>query len=747
MNTNKIFACTIALLSFLTHSAQMVVSPTNEIPVFDDLGNALPNAWCGGINAAHISLFDADFDGEQDDLFIFDKAGDRTLVFEGVWNGAQKEYHYMAVESRQFPDLLNFALLRDYDCDGKKDIFTYSSLGGGIAVYRNVSASNELQFEQSAGLLSTWYPFAGGFSNNVYLSSQDVPAIFDFEGDGDLDIMNFSVSGSKVELHLNYSVETLGFCSLDSLELVNSCYGSFIEGSEDNSIIQDSEILDMICQPQVPDPKSNRRGGSGARHVGSTILAFDATQDGLTDIVLGDVSFNNLVYLENSEGSGVDSVVYVADDFPADFNAPAVNLDNFPAGFYEDISGDGVRDLVVGHNNENVASNINSILYYENVGQDDLPEFNFIQDNFIQDGAIDYGESTAPALVDVNGDGLLDIVLGSRGEFLGLTEFMPRLSLFLNTGTSTAPAFTLQTEEWIDLESLNIGQYPDPEFGDIDGDGDLDLLLGDNSGLIHQFENTAGAGVEMNLNYLGFVQSNDTDLDVGQKSSPELYDLNGDNLLDLIIGERNGNINYYENTGDASNPNFSFITDTLGGLTTVGVGFFIGSSVPNFFELDGVTYLAAGSESGTIHLYNGIDNNLEGDFSLISLEGFDVNTGLMNNPFIANLNNDEYLDIVVGGIGGGLNMYLGYGFLNNTDLESEKNQIKLFPNPAQDVLRVEGLLPGQNLVEIYSVAGQQLDALSLSGDQTVNIAHYQPGIYLMRISNAQGTNTLKFVKK
>ena len=739
----------LAVFAAFQLDAQVVVEQSNDIPVLFEDGTAMDNPWTGGINAAQFSTLDIDQDGEQDDLFIFDKAGNKVLVFEGVFVDGQKEYIFSPEYSNQFPELLNFALLRDYDCDGKKDIFTYSNLGGGMAVYRNTSNPNSLSFELVIPLLNSWYPFSGGFSTNIFVSSQDVPAIFDFEGDGDIDFLTFGVSGSTVELHFNQSVESTGTCGLDTIELANRCYGKFIEASEDNGIIQDEELFETICGFNVPNPKSNRRNGSqgGARHIGSTILAFDATQDGLADMVIGDVSFNNLTYLENSEGTGVDSVVYVADDFPVDFGAPATDIDNFPAAFYEDVSGDGVKDLLVGVNNADVASNRNSSYYYENIGENDAPIFTFVEDNFIQGQTVDFGETSAPAVTDINGDGLIDIVLGSRGEFLGLTEFKPRISLYINNGTQENPAFILQDEEWIDLDQFDIQQFPDPTFGDIDTDGDLDLLIGDNTGLIYYFENTAGPGNEIALSFNGVLTAGGEDLDVGQKSSPQLYDLNNDGLLDLVVGERNGNINYYQNTGSPNAPVFEFVTDTLGGLTTLEEGIFVGSSCPHFFVTNGTLYLAAGSESGRVHLYDQIENNLDGDFNLLTLDGFDIYTGGMNNTILLNINNDIYPDILAGGIGGGLQLYMGQGFLSTINQVEIANQFQLYPNPAQQSIRISGLEALSTVVDVFAVDGKLLERYIIGKSDQLDISSLDQGVYLLKILSGDRTETLKLIKK
>src|SRR5690606_36714777 len=180
--------------------AQMVVSPISNVPVFRQNQSEIRNPWTGGINAAQISMIDADYDGNEDELFVFDKAGNRILIFSSEMEDGERVYNFRPELSQNFPNLKFWALARDYDCDGKRDIFTYSSLGGAFAVYRNTgTAETGISFELVNESVQSYYPFnSTQFTTNIYVSSQDVPAIFDFDGDGDLDILTFGVNGTMV---------------------------------------------------------------------------------------------------------------------------------------------------------------------------------------------------------------------------------------------------------------------------------------------------------------------------------------------------------------------------------------------------------------------------------------------------------------------------------------------------------------------------------------------------------------------
>jgi len=729
--------------------AQFTVEPSNGIPVYRSNGAALINPWTGGLNSAQLSTFDADQDGEQDDLFVFDRSGDRILVFLGEMENSERVYHFDPVRSRQFPNLNKWALLRDFNCDGKKDIFTYSSSGGGITVFENTTLpGGDLSFDLHVNLLLSTYAFSStSFETNLYVSSLDIPAIFDYDGDGDLDIFSFGVGGSLLELHLNVTTETTGTCGMDTLRLANRCYGRFLEASENNGIIQDFEILSDICDFNVVNPKSKGSSGAGARHVGSTILAFDTNEDNVTDIVLGDVANTNLTYLRvNQNGGELDSVDYVSTQFPFDFGAMPVDMNNFPAAFYEDIDGDGIRDLTVGVNAATGAINNNSIWYYRNTGLDNAPEFNFFQNDFLQDETIDYGEVAAPFMADVNGDGLMDLVVGSRGEFMGETTYLPRLSLYHNTGNLENPEFTLIDENWLDVNGLGFGQFIHPSFADLDADGDLDLVIGDASGKVRLLTNTAGTGNDATYTLTGSISADGTEINVGQNATPQLFDLDEDGLYDLIIGERNGNLNYYRNTGSQQNMTFTFVTDTLGSLTTVESGFFIGSSAPFFYRLENQTFLAAGTEPGRIYHFDNIDENLGGEFNLLSTSAFNIDAGLRSKPAIADLNGDGILDIVCGSVGGGVQLYMGNGLVSAA-FKHPKLPIRIFPNPVDDSITLLADIDFTGSpYYIINYAGQELKRGTLT-QTSLDVSDLTPGLYILNILQSGKLGSAKFIKR
>ncbi len=737
--------------------AQFSVVQSNHIPVTRSNNSEIRNPWTGGINAAELSMFDADLDGDEDDIFIFDKSGDRILIFIGSMEGGERVYTHEPRLSANFPDLSSWALLRDFDCDGRRDIFTYSPLGGAVAVYRNTSTEiNGISFELETESLLSYYEFTGSqFTTNIYVSSQDIPAIFDFEGDGDLDFLIFSVGGGFVELHLNNSMENDGTCGINDVALRNRCYGRFIEGSENNGIIQDPELVNQACSFNVVNPKSNGdrpRSGSakGAKHIGSTILAFDANQDGLPEIILGDVSYTNMTYLENNDrGDQLDSIGYVSTSFPSDFGASAVHIDNFPAGFYEDLDGDGTKDLIVSVNNPYGSDNKESVWYYENLGESDLPIFNLVQRNFLQDQTIEFGEATAPAVFDYNNDGLDDLVIGARGEFLGSGFFKPTLSLYENTGTASSPAFKLIDEDWLTVSDLGIGQFAYPTFADMDNDGDTDMMVGESSGEVHYFENTAGSNENADFSLIGLVMTGGSPIDVGQSSTPALYDINDDGLFDLIIGERNGNLNYYENTGTANAYTFELVSELLGGITGIENGFFVGNTNASFFTYNDALHVAIGLESGRIQTYTNITGNLSGDFDLVDGAAFGIDEGLRSKPLIHDFNNDDQLDIMCGLSGGGLTLYSG-GLTIGLGPDVRNNDlVRVFPNPAQNTLtiaRVDNKPLDNPQFNIYSISGALAQSGQLIG-ANISIQDLPSGMYILEVKTDMGSLHGKFVKK
>ncbi|WP_246844041.1 FG-GAP-like repeat-containing protein, partial [Hydrocoleum sp. CS-953] len=96
---------------------------------------------------------------------------------------------------------------------------------------------------------------------------------------------------------------------------------------------------------------------------------------------------------------------------------------------------------------------------------------------------------------------------------------------------------------------MNVGGYIAPTFADIDGDEDLDAFIGESDGTIYYFEND-GSGNFTEVTGSGNPLNN---VDVGYGSKPTFADIDGDGDFDAFIGERDGTINYFENTTTPTN--------------------------------------------------------------------------------------------------------------------------------------------------------------------------------------------------
>jgi hypothetical protein len=717
----------ILIFSLLVQSGftQIPLVPFDSIPVTRD-SQLLTNAWAGGLNCPQFSEIDLNGDGKKD-LVIFERNFYGTVkTFINTGSNELASYKYDPSYRVYFPPMRNWMLLRDYNCDGKEDIFT--AVPAGIAVYRNDSDGSKPKFTKVTSLLSE-----EGLNGTtpVYVSPPDIPAIVDVDGDGDLDILSFNIVGSTVEYHKNISMELYGNCDELAFELKNTCWGYFIEDNNNNNV-----TLFDTCEVNVPDPEKR------AKHPGSTLLAIDLSGNGVKDLLIGDINYPNMVKLTNSGTTSGASMTAVETTFPP--NTQAINLTMFPAAYFLDVDNDGLKDLIVSPNNPNTSENYNNVWFYKNQGTETLPEFAFQKSNFLIDDMLDTGERSYPAFFDENNDGLMDIVVGSFGYFEDAGVYSSRLMLLRNTGTMTDPAFDVVTDDYSELAQLGFnGIYP--AFGDLDGDGDLDMITGDEDGRLHYFRNDGGP---QNPADFTLADAFYFDIDVGQSAKPQIVDVNRDGLPDLLVGERSGTVNYFGNSGTPEEALFSEnpTIETFGNLDVMPECC-TGYSAP-FLTTDstGNSILYVGSEQGFLYLFRQIDGNLDGTFELAdSLYTHTINLSLSG----ADIDKDGHPEFVTGELAGGIGL-LKKGTppsLNISESGKLHHKVNVFPNPADNYIVIK-IQPPHNLLSIgiFDAMGSFVKQ-KVPGKgtriETVDISNLQPGFYLVSIK----TGEHKIIKK
>jgi len=702
--------------------------------------------WTGGMNSCQFCEIDLDLDGVHD-MLVFDRHGNRILPF--LYTGLSGPDDYLPDTSyvSSFPDLHDWIITADYDCDGRRDLFTYGL--GGIRVFRNAS-DTILKFELITNMLTSWY-YSGKVG--ILVTPVDYPAVSDIDGDGDLDMLTFFGLGSFVEYHQNLSMEKYGNCDSLDYRLDNNCWGKFKESEGSNKI-----TLNADC----PGMRDEGRGTREERHTGSTLLAIDLTNNGLKDLILADIDYPNLIALYNYGTIDTAFITSIDTLFPP--GTKPVNLFDFPVASWIDIGHDGLKDIVISSFNPSltIAENDHCTWFYENRGSIDLPVFEFNTNQFLQDRMIDVGSGSYPLLSDINGDGLTDLLVGSWGKWdssyyeqtVLKSVFTGRITYFQNTGSQFSPFYSMVTDDLASISALKLtGIFP--ALGDLTGDGYPDMITGQEDGTILYFEND-GLGSDPP----GFLPPllNFQSIDVGKNSAPQLFDFDSDGLADLILGERNGNLNYFHNSGNATNPVFTFITDSLGKINVTNYQqSYTGYSTPCFFiDQSGKQHLIVGSEEGKIWYFRDIPSDPEQPFvpsdllyELITGSQFPLRCGWRTSPAIEHLTNPQKMDLVTGNFSGGLN-YFSYNeppqvLLSINKLpESVNHTFSVYPNPAKNNLTIHLRNKSSGTgyhAEILDLLGKRVFSCNECIPGSISLPDLPEGLYLITLKDPDGINT------
>lgn len=453
----------------------------------------------------------ADLDGDGDkDLFIglYDVYADDYVIMEakntgGTFGAASEASWAGSLSLPSYPS----PTFGDLDGDGDLDLVVGGS-SGGIFYYRNTSrssiggATGSIGFVEETGFFVPSTTSANPTGNPFALqnvNSDAVPFLADIDGDGDLDL-------------------AVGLYWYD---------GYYINKHHPVQYLENAGLTNEAPFKFKYDLESPFDGVDVGYNALMSIGNID--KEGDTDIIMlgidfsGKYSYDRLLYLYRHQNllgafrNKADDVEFVPDPAPISGNASPI---------FVDLDNDGDSDVVLG--------GINPPRYF--VNNDGVFEEKTGGDNPF--GIVGYGEGLAFA--DLDGDGLKDM-LNSEG-----TE----ATYYKNTGTASAPQFTETTLAGELTGSLGYYLYGShPVFIDLDNDKDLDLVLGKYNYNIHYFENT-GTPTSPSFKWYDENDANNPMLNLNGINyflDPDFLDVDKDGDLDVLVAHGYGQVVYYKN--------------------------------------------------------------------------------------------------------------------------------------------------------------------------------------------------------
>ena len=576
---------------------------TLTAPLFSELtGESNPFNGIGGGNFFGVTLGDVDGDGDAD--MVLSRLGGDFRFFENTGTSTSPAFTERTGSANPFEgiNIGGFAKSSLGDVDGDGDLDLYASPGYQINLILNTGSTTSPAFSLQS---SENNPLSGLNTGN-----QGAPSIVDLDSDGDADVVVGQQNGSfrlfkasaaapsttpGVILVISASTgsETLGtqitvtavsdFKQSSSQTVTLGVSGTGITSGDFTS---DATITIGANQTRgtvtftVKDDLLNEG-------VETATLSLSNPSEGLT---LGSSTTQNITITEDYDVDGAVLPTYTEQ------TGAANPLNGFDAGAYVvptfgDVDGDGDQDLIAGKNN-------GTFSFFRNTGTATNPVFAEVTGGESPVNGLNAGNYSTPALVDLDGDGKLDLVSGTLGDvrffrntgtltsptfselsgssnpfngigggnFFGVTlgdvdgdgdldMVLSRLGgnfrFFENTGTSTSPAFTERTGSANPLNGITIGGFGKSTLGDVDGDGDLDLFA--SPGYQTNLILNAGTASTPQFFQQGSLRNPLAGKNTGNQGAPVLVDLDGDSDLDVVFGQQNGTFRLFKAAPDSGN--------------------------------------------------------------------------------------------------------------------------------------------------------------------------------------------------
>ncbi|WP_324675182.1 T9SS type A sorting domain-containing protein [Hymenobacter sp. GOD-10R] len=702
--------------------------------------DTLRNAWAGGFNSPQFSTIDLNGDSQLD-LYVFDRMSQRSVTYLNVGAPTGGRAWKLAPEyAAVFPtDLQGWALLRDYDCDNRPDLFAWAP-GGNIRLFRNVAGAGG---RPSFQLVNDQLSFFNTTNNsgNIITGSANMPDIRDINGDGKLDIITFDwISSSTVELYLNNSAACGGLSFRQETPTWANLYGCTATCTE-------FLFGNVSCRPGQVNHTSGRN-----------LLAIDLDGDGDQDVLTGRDYCTELISLTN-QGTALQATMSASSvntNFPA--GTKPVRITNFPAAYSVDVTFDGRPDLVVAPNlydNQDTVDSRQVVVFYENTSASNVPNFAFRQSDFLQRDMIEVSEGAAPALGDLDGDGLLDMLVGSTSRVNANGRYRSSLYHYRNVGSRTKPIFKLMSTDYLGLSSRRFAGLK-PVLVDLNRDGALDLAFSttvQNQNSIYYVLNTAAAGQPAVFNVGAAVAI--TGIPNRSYDAPCFTDVDGDGNVDLLLGT---NINtadfpgyslrYYRNTGSQPlSQAFSLVSNDFGQIrTTTGTRPVNLHPTVADFDADGKPDLLTADASGDLHLFPNyraqaglftdrtdvLYNPITGQY-----QGARLGSGRLA-PVAADLNGDNVPELLVGlETGGVVAMAARSTVLATSPAAVAALALSVYPNPATATATIEAAKPVR--VALLDVMGRTVRVSpTVARQHTLALDGLSAGLYMVRCETSDG---------